>query len=79
MPRKVRVATTALRPGGPPRTAEGNTLVAERLLERAAAIQPDIIRLPQSFSVIGVDKDPAEPNGRTAATPGCASPPARRR
>jgi beta-ureidopropionase len=63
MPRKVTVATTALRrgrpggPGGPGRTVDANLLTAERFLERAAAFQPDIICLPENFSVVDVPRE----------------------
>jgi len=54
MPRKVTVATAALRRGDPGRTVDANLLTAERFLERAAAIQPDVICLPEAFSVMDV-------------------------
>src|SRR5205085_1773281 len=38
MPRKVTVATTALRRGGPAHTVEANLVTAERFLERAGAM-----------------------------------------
>jgi predicted amidohydrolase len=50
----VVVATTSLRRDGAPRTVEANLAAAERLLERAAALAPDIVCLPETFPLIDV-------------------------
>lgn len=54
MPRKITVATASLRQGGGSRTVEMNVAAAERLLERAAAVQPDIVCLPEIFPLVGM-------------------------
>ncbi len=54
MPRKITVSTLSLRPGGGPRTVEMNVAAAERMIERAAALKPDIVCLPETFPTIGV-------------------------
>jgi predicted amidohydrolase len=59
MPRKVMVATVSLPRGDAPRTVESNLEVAERLLERAAAVRPDVVCLPEMFTVVNVAYDRA--------------------
>lgn len=54
MPRKVRVATMALRYDGGP-TVEDNRQRIRRLIEQAAAQKPDIICLPETFLQLNVD------------------------
>lgn len=54
MPRKITVATVSLRRDGGARTVEMNVAAAERLLDRAAAVQPDIVCLPEIFPLIGM-------------------------
>ncbi|MSS71893.1 MAG: carbon-nitrogen hydrolase family protein [Candidatus Latescibacteria bacterium] len=54
MPRKILVATASLRGDGGPRTIDMNLKAAERLLDRAAAMKPDIVCLPETFPTIGV-------------------------
>src|SRR5438105_9690719 len=54
MPRKVMVATASLRRSGRRRTIEQNLAAAARLLERAAAVQPDLVCLPECFATLEV-------------------------
>ncbi|MBM4047536.1 MAG: carbon-nitrogen hydrolase family protein [Planctomycetes bacterium] len=53
MPRKITVATVSLRGGSPP-TVEANLAAAERRLAHAAAVRPDIVCLPEVFSLLGI-------------------------
>jgi predicted amidohydrolase len=48
------VATVSMRRGDAPRTVASNLEVAERLLERAAAVGPDVVCLPEMFTLINV-------------------------
>jgi predicted amidohydrolase len=59
MPRKVVVATASLRRSGRPHTVEGNLRAAERLLERASAVRPDVVCLPETFAALDVPADSA--------------------
>ena len=52
--RKVTVVTAAVRRGSAPRTVEANLAGAERLLERAGALQADVVCLPEAFLTVGV-------------------------
>jgi len=54
MPRKITVSTLSLRREGGSRAVEANVASAERLIERAAALKPDIVCLPETFPTVGL-------------------------
>jgi len=54
MSRKVRVATVAQRHRGAPTIGENRQLICE-LIDQAAAERPDIICLPETFLILGLD------------------------
>ena len=61
MPRKIWVATTCFRAlSEQPRTVEQNIRRAEELVDQAAAYQPDLICLPESFPSIRVPHQQVE-------------------
>ena len=54
MPRKITVATVSLRSDGGVPTVAANLAAAEQRLAHAAAVKPDIVCLPELFSLIGM-------------------------